>query len=273
MGEYRNFPNMPDIDKMGVLTEYDHDHGHPEGWTRAVIEKIKGDMREVYASNGGQYIVLPDNFTNMYPEDEQAAWRFYQEEIVDPEAWARLVEEYEKEELRDEVTWEDYNEKISYVGPKPKTEFKPPYLREYGDGDGKDHQLAVSVDALEHFARQLDEIVGSESDLTLDAQKKLNKIDLKPGGFAKAELLRQCIAGASPKDLGLCGDTVKLLKAVGNALYEIKVSIRALIKEYDSVEDFNKLTVQQLDKVMAGAWTEISGMKNYGQNEYTNAGG
>jgi len=266
-----DYPNAAAIDKIGVLTDYDRKHGHPEGWTRSVINKIQADIQKSDDKNGprmgGEY--KAENYT---PE-EQAAYKFYREEVIEYEAWKKLVQEYWNENS-DGVTFDKFDDSKQYID-KPGSGFTPPTVTEYSGGNNKNHELSVSVEALEYFVRQIEQIIGKDgrSGMLLDAKKLLTSFEMRPGGFAKAEVLRRKIVGANADDPGLRGDSMALLQVVHEALYQIKENLRTLIKEYDSAEEFNKLTTQQLDEVMGGAWGKISGLKDYGQSGGTTGGG
>ncbi|WP_213453725.1 hypothetical protein [Rhizomonospora bruguierae] len=179
--------------------------------------------------------------------------------------------EQQKKDTLGKVKWEDFDRNTEYI-ERPGSHFEPPSgMQEYGGVNNKNHELAVSVEALEYFARQIEQIL--DKDMLQAARRSLATFVMRPGKFAKAEVLRQKIAGVKADDTGLRGDSMKLLQAVHDALYQIKKNLRELITNYDSTEEFNKLTTAQLDEVMGAAWGKIGSLGHYGQTEGSISGG
>ncbi|MET7747691.1 hypothetical protein [Micromonospora sp. NPDC005367] len=266
-----SYANDDAIDQIGVLDKYDKDHDHPEGYSRAIIDKIEHDMDQ--ETHHGENNVPHD--MSQYTEDERAVWDWYRKDVVDQDHWKKLVEEYEKDAAaknKTDIHAEKFDESHQYV-PKVGSDFKPPAVSEYSGSDNKSHKVAVSTEALEYFAKELDQVAGDGHGMLLDAHKKLDGIDMRPGAFAKAELLRQTIIGTGSKDLGLRGDTMNVLQTVHEALFTVKESVRAMIKEYDSGEEFQRMSVDQLNDAMEGAWGKIDKIKDYGSGEGTTSGG
>jgi hypothetical protein len=263
------YANDAAIDAIGVLDKYDKDHGHPAGWTRAVINKIQADIQNSPAhkeSMGGSYD------KSDYTADENAAYDWYNDDVVDQDHWLALVAQYNKDQAGT-VNPEGYDPNKQYV-TKDDGGFKPPgNTSEYTGGNNPNHEVTVSTEALNYFANQLDQIVGDGTGILFDAHNELKNVEMKPGGFAKAEVLRQVIEGVSAKDSGLRGDAMGLMLALHEALYAVKTNMRQMVRDYDTTEEFNGMTAQQLSKAMDAAWGKIGNVGDYGQSSGTTAGG
>ena len=267
MGTRFDYPNMDAIDQMGVLDAYDKAHGYPPGWSRSVIEKIQHD----HAFTGhGRDTVSHDN--KSYPPDEQALWDYYNKDVIEESHWKKIVADYNAKITKpDNVTPPVFDPKTQYI-PKVDTNFKPPTLTPFNGGDKSGGHVAVSTDALEYFAREIDQVAGDGKGLLFDAHKALEVTALRPGGFAKAEVLRQTVDGSGSKDLGLRGETMNLLKTVHEALFAVKQNLRAVAKEYDSAEELNGLTADKLNDAMDPAWGKIGNIKDYGTKGTSSTG-
>lgn len=144
--------------------------------------------------------------------------------------------------------------------------------KEYSGSNNPNGEMVVSTEAIEYFCRELDAIAPDGKGILLDARNSLKGIDMKPGTFAIAEVLRQRVAGASANDAGLRGDTMGLLETVHSALFDLKKNLREMVTEYQNAEDFNKMTADQLGDAMKDSWGYIESINDYG-NQSTTAGG
>ncbi|WP_067494996.1 hypothetical protein [Actinoplanes sp. TFC3] len=264
------YPNDEAIDKIGVLADHDKSLGHDAGWTRSVIKKIEADIMnspQHKESTGGSFD------RSDYDQDELAAWDWYRSDVVDTDHWESLVKDY-KADVTDEsnVKPDGYNgdkQYVPYTEPKVEGSNVP-----YSGSNNANKELAVSTEALKYFANQIDAIVKDDgTGMLTDARNKLKAVQMKPGGFAKAEVLRQKIDGVSANDAGLRGDSMGMLLAVQEALLAVKSGLLKMANEYEKAEDFNSMTAEQLTNNMDGAWGKISDVGDYGQSSGTTAGG
>lgn len=152
-------------------------------------------------------------------------------------------------------------------------QFQQPEVSTYrGDGN-PNHEVAISTEALEHFAKQLDKIVTDGGGILMDARAKLDGVNIRPGAFAKAEVLRQKIVGVSATDAGLRGETMTLLLAIQEALFAVKSGVRKTVEGYEAAEEFNGMTADQLKESMDGAWAKIQKVSGLGGAAGTTTGG
>ncbi|AGL14100.1 hypothetical protein [Actinoplanes sp. N902-109] len=263
-----SYANEEAVDAIGVLDKYDTDHGHPAGWTRAVIKKIQQDIQNSPAGKDRTGSYDRDD----YSSDENAAYDWYSNDVIEHDHWKALVENYQKDQ-GSTVKPDAYNPDKQYID-KNDGGFKPPEgTGEYTGGNNPNHELTVSTEALNYFANQLDKVVGDGTGVLYDARNQLNKVEMKPGGFAKAEVLRQKIEGVSANDAGLRGDTMGLMLTLHEALYAVKTNLRQMVRDYDTAEEFNGMTAQQLGDAMDKAWGKIGNVGDYGQSSGTTTGG
>ncbi|GAA2491392.1 hypothetical protein GCM10010435_42950 [Winogradskya consettensis] len=269
MGINFDYANEEAIDKIGVLTSHDTSLGEDSGWTRSVIQKIKNDIL-----NSPQTKAASSSFDRGdYDSDELAAWDWYQDNVVDQDHWKQLVKDYNADVTNpDHVDPADYDPEHQYI-PKDDGAIAPPETSTYSGSNNPNHELAVSTEALNFMAGQLDQIVGDGTGMLFDARNTLNAIAMKPGGFAKAEILRQKIDGVNATDAGLRGDSMGLMLAVHEALYAVKTGLRQMARDYDNAEDFNSMTADQLGESMGSAWGKIGNIGDYGQGSGSTAGG
>ncbi|WP_406077938.1 hypothetical protein [Micromonospora sp. NBC_00858] len=278
-------------EKSSLLAKYSIEEGNPPGWAESVIDKIQKEIqddRRLLESDFQSNAAFQVGLSNFNAE-EKAAWDYYQNSIQDPDG---LWETRQLNEIEDTLDKEGkFNEGHWYYGKAIKTDYDPhedslgnwyidresdpdlPVLPKYEGSDNKNHDLVVSTEALKYLKRQIGKLVDEkDSAIALDAKAKVAAVDIRPGGFAKAELLRQKIVGGAAGG-GLQSETMELLQAVHDTLLQIKQNIDTLIIEYDSAEDFNKMTTQQLSEVMEGAWSKIDSMKDHGQSKGEITGG
>lgn len=170
-----------------------------------------------------------------------------------------------------DVPYDGFKQDTDYVD-KPGSSFTPPAnVKEYKGGDGKGGNFVVTTEAIEHFRRQLDLVAPQgKNGLIWQAIKKLDDIDLKPGTFGKAVRIEGVIDGTTTgttTDGGLKGNTRNFLANFHEALFDLNTNLGALIREYDSAEEFNKLTGEQLDGVLHEAWGDIQNLGGNGKDK------
>ncbi len=263
------YPNEEAIDKIGVLANHDKEFHHDVGWTRSVIRRIEQDA--FGHGDPNPRTGAPSGFDrNQYDAQELSAWDWYESKVLDTDQWKKLVKDYKTDEHQ--VKPEGYHEDKQYVDhhePIVKGTNVP-----YNGSNNPNHELRVSTDALKHFANQLDTVVKDDgSGMLRDARNKLQTVQMRPGGFAKAELLRQKIDGVNAADAGLRGDSMNLMLAVQEALLAVKSGLLKMANEYEKAEDFNHMTADQLKDSMGKAWGQISEIGDFGKADGTTSGG
>ncbi|MBU2670265.1 hypothetical protein KOI35_42865 [Actinoplanes bogorensis] len=255
-----SYANPEAVDAVGILPKYDAEHGFENGWARSVIERWRTDY---------------DGDID-WDDDEQALVDWYTDDVIQHDEWKAIVEQHNKDVTQeDNVTVTPYDEDNPPYD-MPENTFEHPEDTEYSGGNNPNQELAVSTEALRHVANQIGAIVGLDdggSNLILTARKQLGDIAMLPGGFAKAEVLRQKIEGVNSNDAGLRGDAMGLLLASHEALLAVKEGLLKIADSYDNAEEFNEMTTTQLGDNMGNAWGKIDGLADYGQSSGTTTGG
>jgi hypothetical protein len=262
------------IQTIGVLNLFDKRKGQPEGWTQSVIDKINQDIRANTPSNPNS----PDNVEKVlsgFSPEEREAWAWYQREVVPPDKWERLVKNYEENDGHLKMGVDPpppFDPDKEYVS-KSGTKFQAPHgVKTWSGANNTGGNLTVSHEAINFFIKNVGAIAGDGTGILLHARTTLDVINPRPGGFARAELMRQRVRGSSPDDPGLQGDTMALLAAVHSALFDLQADLRTLLKTYDEAEDFNTLTSAGLKDVMDGSSSKIEDLGDYGQSRSTGGG-
>jgi hypothetical protein len=268
------YPNDGAIKTIGALKPHDQSGNHPDGWTQSVIDKIHQDIVSNTPSNPNRSVNM-DSILSHYSQEERDAWKWYQDEVLPPDKWKTLVQNYEanggpKNAVDKPPGFDDDKD---YV-PKPGSKFKPPDgVKTWSGADNTSGDLAVSHDAINFFIKSVASVASDGHGILLDARTTLGDIDPRPGGFARAEVMRQRVRGASADDPGLQGDTMALLAAVHSALFDLQANLKTLMNNYKEAEDFNTLTSDKLDQVMDDSWGKIDNLDDYGQTKSTGGGG
>ncbi|WP_033346211.1 hypothetical protein [Catenuloplanes japonicus] len=252
------YANSKAVEYLKPLDDYSTEHGHEAGWAWEVVETIQ-DSDE---------LVDDQDLT----DEERAAYDYYTTEITPKEKWDAIVadnkdkiDNYEKPS-DDSVEFEEEPEEgVSYSSELSEDFEAPEGVHEYAGGDNNANKsVAVSHEAIEHFCRQLDAIAPEGGGILLTARTAVNAIDLKPGRFAKAELLRRSITGTDESNPGLRGDTAGALRAAHEALFDLRVSLRQMMTDYETADEFNKMTAEQLGDAMEDPWGSINRLSEYG---------
>lgn len=257
---YSAFP--PDIEAIdgldpGFWTRMDDQLGFPHGYTRAaVLEQRNNAEADAGHAKGKDASSNHPDFT----ADERRAYEHYRDGYK-KEDWDHLVAEQKAkgDTPPAPAAFDDDKVYINADGPK----FEPPTDAKWGGGDNKKRELAVSTEALIWMADQV-KFVASDDDkgYLKVAHGLLDPVDVRPGGFAVAQLLRVMIGNANTD--GLRSDTMGLLNDTKLTLYEVEKNLRVLAAKYDNAEDFNNMTAEDLGELMDGAWGHSSDVSGHG---------
>ena len=120
------------------------------------------------------------------------------------------------------------------------------------DGSANDGQVTVNTDALRQFSTFLDSL--SEPLKTLKIE--VDKIAVHPGAFFQAFHLKNAVH----TDPSLQTNTSKAIAQTLDAFATIKQGITKLTAEYDSAEELNSASADDLNKVLGRANTIINQM-------------
>lgn len=284
------YPNERAIDHIGILDEFNRgevdgfSQQHPDGWIQAVIDRVQADI----GSSNSEFNKVD---WSDYTTEEHAAWDWYKAEVIDADSWKELVEDYRENSVpqEDSIDWDKFDEsdRLDVDG-----RFTPPDVRVYTEGgDNKGKDLKVSTEAIRYFANSIGELfdnpTGRGSSTMLKSGDELAGLEVLPGLFAVAEVMRRKIHG-NGESVGLIGDTQGLLTKIHETLYTLRLSLLEMADSYELTEDgnartgkdfkkktaeFNKMTEEQFGKAMADPWAHIKGLSDYGNTSSSGEGG
>lgn len=118
------------------------------------------------------------------------------------------------------------------------------------DGSGGDGEVTVNTDALRQFSAFLDRLGEPLKTLKTD----VDKVAVHPGAFYQAFHLKNAVHS----DPSLQTNTSKVIAQTLDAFASIKQGITKLIAEYDSAEELNSVSAEDLKKVLSSASTIIT---------------
>jgi hypothetical protein len=144
----------------------------------------------------------------------------------------------------------------------PPSSFVPPDIKSYsGDVSGAS-PVRVSTEAIDWFANQLNTIAPRDgSGFVKNATDAVRAVDIRPGAFAIAQVLKSKIDGEG----GLKGDTLAFFQGLGDILIVLQDSLAAVSKSYQDTEDDTTITGDNLNEDMKKAFGIIDGWKKGGQ--------
>ncbi|MEV0609343.1 hypothetical protein AB0I61_23525 [Polymorphospora rubra] len=279
MGIDFSYANEEAIDQIGILDRFNNGeiegfpNQHPDGWIQAVIDEVKAEIQSTYNPSTGMSDVDWEN----YSDEERAAYEWYKDEVIAPEKWRALVEEYEETSSdEDNVSWDSYQDPENY---DIDGDIDAPEVSAYTGGDNENGELKVSTEAIRYFVKQLDKVVWRDGGLAFDSSERFKAIDVKPGQFARAYVMKERISG-NGESTGLVGDTQALLMTVHWALFELRGSLVQMADSYElteegneltgrdleqRTEDFNNMTETQFAEYMSDPWAYIEAIGDHGQ--------
>lgn len=191
-------------------------------------------------------------------EDGNAAQRFYDnpENIATHAKVQGLIDAYdsgnEPEPDVDEFSTIDQPD----GEPKDIPTDLPVVVNTTGEPGG---DVSVSIEALKQFSTN----VGTYKVHVDRALTALKNVDVKPGFFGAGQNIVVKVQGTS-KAIGLKGDTEKFLKAVNALIFDLQTDIGNLILEYNTTEEWNELTTNQLNEAFNESFSNFSTISNYG---------
>ncbi|GLY23757.1 hypothetical protein [Micromonospora sp. NBRC 101691] len=287
-----SYPNDRAIEHIGILDKFNNGEiegfpqEHPDGWIQAVIDKIQADIMSNSNNHGINNIDWSD-----YTAEEKAAYDWYKAEVVEIESWNALVADFRENDVPDEdsVDFDEFDESdhLDIDGS-----IDPPEVSVYtGGSDNSAGDLLVSTAAIRYFANSIGELFddpnGRGGSLMLRVGDELASLEVKPGKFAVAEIMRRKIHGTG-EGVGLVGDTQGLLEKIHQTLYTLRLSLLEMADSYELTEDgnvrsgkdfeestaeFNAMTEEELGDALSDPWGHINGIDDFGQISSSGEGG
>ncbi|MEH1028407.1 hypothetical protein [Micromonospora profundi] len=252
-------PSIEAADEIDLFRTYDAQKGHPaegDSWTRAVVTKIIEDQSHRHTvARGSDLQMLGGIDRSRYTADELAAYDWYRSQ-TEPGRWKELVFEHRQKDAREQVEPpEEFNPDRNYR-EKPVHAVEGLNRKPFDGQGGRAGAVAVSTDAILYFANVLESIApiaGGNGPLQTVIDK-LKEIKPRPGAFSRAEKYRLTLVP------DLQGETTKTVGDLQAILGVAQTELRALVKEYDTAEELNGLTVKQYGDVMTGSNTRIDAL-------------
>jgi hypothetical protein len=266
-----DYSRTPDnVRRIGWYGEQDKNYGHDSGWAEGVLDKISKEESLNTPTNLDIVTVPTDDKypyfdESKYSADEMGVYDAFHNTVLNDANWKTYVDKAES----DPSKVVDYKDSPGGVGAPEQPggydsnnqqnhTFAPPDVKTYNGESLGNSPVSFSSDAVKHFTEQLSLVVeknGQPGGIIVQAYEQLGKVDLKPGAFAQAQILRN-------KANALKDDATHYLSAVQNAVSELRDSLVAMSKEYDSTEEINKMTGEQLNQALGKFSRDIDDFKN-----------
>ena len=135
------------------------------------------------------------------------------------------------------------------VPPPPPTEWtkdddkNPGETKQHPNGPGPTTPTSVHTPSLDAFANYMGELVAPLNLLL----PELAAVDVQPGAFYHADVIRATINGLNGND-GLKSKFSNVISDLVDALGDIQTAITEMSTKYKSTEDLNKVSVTDLQK-------------------------
>ncbi|GLY00701.1 hypothetical protein [Actinoplanes sp. NBRC 101535] len=265
------YPNDEAIQAMHAYSTHDSDKGYPDGTTQAAYDSWMAYYNKHSSNNPNHSGVDFDNWKDEvraeHPEWVEAR-DWYSTNIVG-DGWKNLVKEY-KENITDpsNVKPPGFNDQSDWIDENATptgSGFKPPTVGTFTGDAASTNGVAVNTAALEWFAKEVLQKLTGNGNILLSTMEQLKTIDPKPGAFARAEVLRQAIVGATGQDGGVRGDMADMLYNMNNALIAVADALLKMAGEYKNLEELNSMTTEKLTEIMGDSFKGLDGLSTYGQ--------
>ena len=266
MGVDFSYPNPTAVDKVVDFAAHDKAMGYPDGTSYSAVQLVR------------KYSSYKEAEKHMSQQQKDAYNNWYSTDIIETDHWKKLVADYKAKITDPKMTkppgFTDKPDWIDETKTPTNSGFNPPGVNSTFKGDpASTGGMAVNTAALEWFANEvLGKVVGNDgvikkTALTVDA------VNPKPGGFARAELLRQAIVGATGADGGIKMDTRDMLYNIEKSLDSVRLALLEMAKKYKDTEELNKLSTADLDTIMGDAFKGLQGLNQYGSKDTHTDGG
>jgi hypothetical protein len=264
------YPNDKAITAMHAYSTGDKALGRPDGTTQAAHDSWMAYYNKHQNDRTGvDYDKWEDEVRGQHPEWVDAR-QWYEKNILDTDGWKKLVKDY-KAHVTDPSTvkppgFGDKPDWIDETKTPTNSGFTPPGVNATFKGDpAATKGVAVNTAALEWFANEVLGKVTGNGNILLSTADQLSKIDPKPGAFARAEVLRQAVVGATAQDGGVKGDMKDMLVNMNTSLIAVQDALLKMAGQYKNLEELNSLTTDKLTEVMGDSFKGLDGLGGYGQ--------
>ncbi|MEW2592580.1 hypothetical protein AB0893_19430 [Micromonospora aurantiaca] len=263
------YPNDKAISAMNAYGMGDDFLKKPDGTVQAAYDSWMAFYNKHQNSRTGvNYERWKDEVRAEHPEWIEAR-DWYDKNILDTDGWKNLVKTY-KDNITDpsNVKPAAFTDQSDWIDDKISTGsgFEPPAINPTFKGDtASTSGVAVNTAALKWFAEDVLGRITGAGNILLTTADKLSAIDPRPGAFARAEVLRQAIVGATAHDGGVKGDMKDMLVNMNTALLAVQTALLKMAAEYENLEELNALTTDKLSEIMGDSFNGLENLKTYGQ--------
>ncbi|MGX1616488.1 hypothetical protein ACWIF8_21660 [Micromonospora chalcea] len=244
--------------------------GKPEGTTQAAYDSWMAYYnKHQNRRTGVDFDRWKDEVRAEHPEWIEAR-EWYDKNVLDIDGWRNLVKEY-KANITDPSNvkppaFTDKPDWIDETKTPTNSGFTPPGINPTFKGDtASTSGVAVNTAALEWFANEVLGRITGPGNVLLATVDQLNAVDPRPGAFARAEVLRQAVVGATAQDGGVKGDTKDMLVDMNTALLAVQHALLKMAAQYKNLEELNSLTTEKLTEVMGDSFKGLDNLSTYGQ--------
>ncbi|MEU4752052.1 hypothetical protein AB0F93_13855 [Micromonospora tulbaghiae] len=263
------YPNDKAISAMNAYGMGDDFLKKPDGTVQAAYDSWMAFYNKNQNNRTGvNFEKWKDEVRAEHPEWIEAR-DWYDKNILDTDGWKNLVKTY-KDNITDpsNVKPPAFTDQSDWIDDKIQTGsgFKPPAINPTFKGDtASTSGVAVNTAALKWFAEDVLGSITGAGKILLTTADQLGAIDPRPGAFARAEVLRQAIVGATAQDGGVKGDMKDMLVNMNTALLAVQAALLKMAAEYENLEELNALTTDKLGEIMGDSFKGLDNLSTYGQ--------
>jgi len=124
------------------------------------------------------------------------------------------------------------------------------------NSDGDSHETKVSTPSMELFASNIEQLIAPVQ----RCQQTLKGVDIRPGAFFHANLIRSKVSGGGGESGGIKDAYSKILDDLADGLTDLCSGVRNMAKQYDSTEEANKMTAKELEEYMYRAGSDFQAL-------------
>ncbi|KUO17517.1 hypothetical protein [Streptomyces dysideae] len=139
----------------------------------------------------------------------------------------------------------------TYHNPAPTS--APPVPKNSGGGS---HETTVSTPSMEVFASNIERLIAP----CQKAHQALKGVDVHPGAFFHANLMRSKISGGGGEAGGIKDAYTKILDDLADGLTDLCNGVRLMSKKYASTEEANEMTAKELDEYVHRAGSDFQAL-------------
>ena len=163
----------------------------------------------------------------------------------------------------DPPSWDSNSTPAPVQGGEPQAPPGSPALTPPNVPSGKDGgngQTAVNTPSMKQFADNISQLVAP---LQHSLELLQNMKPLAAGGFYQGYNMRNMVTGNAADGMLQSGYETVLKKAI-KSITDTQEAVVKMAKDYENIEDLNKMTGQQLNRAMGNVGTDITAVGSAG---------